>query len=116
MNIPKILAYINNFCCHNCDNSIISELLTKYEKSSIIEKNLIDTCFKGLTGHNINAIIILANDSIMEKTKLDEQKSSLNKVINKMSDEIELLKLVNKELKDNYWQLKQDINKTSMKN
>ena len=116
MNIPKILNYLKQNNCINLDPAIISELMYGFETKSKPEQIIIDKWFKGFTGNSIKTINTLAIELTETEIKKDKYIEDLTNLIEKLSNEIDLLKIVNKDLKDNYWRLKEDINKTKMKN
>ena len=116
MDIQRIINYLKQNNCINLNPTIISDLLSVFETKSKPEQIIIDKCFKGFTGNSIKMINRLAIEFNGKDIKKDEYTEQLTKLIEKLSNEIELLKIVNKDLKDNYWQLKEKINKTTMKN
>lgn len=116
MDIKKITSYIKQNHCKNLNITIISEILKEYETKSKLEQNIIDKYFIGFTGLSIKTINKLTFELNDIEYKKDKYIEKLNLLVNKLSNEIELLKIVNKDLKDNYWQLKEDLNKTKMRN
>lgn len=116
MDIQRIINYLKQKNCINLDPTIILEILNGFETKSKPEQIIIDKCFKGFTGNSIKTINTLAIEFNGKDIKKDKYIEDLNNLIDKLSNEIDLLKIVNKDLKDNYWQLKEKINKTTMKN
>lgn len=105
MSSSKIAEYI---CCRynlNVDSTKIDSLISQYTNGSVETKNLIDNIFETLTKQSLESIIyIVSNDWDISK---QVEKSQISKLL----EEIKTKDLMIDELRTNYWNLKESVNK-----
>jgi hypothetical protein len=121
LNPTKMIAYLKSKYNIKVDESKFIQLIEHYNNPircdlkhgelcySDKPRKLINMIFSTLFGLSLESLNTLSNEKSTEYNDVDSTIKELSKSINKLSNEIKDLKIINEELKDNYWKLNQSI-------
>jgi len=106
LNPSKMIAYLKSKYNIKVDESKFIQLIEQYNNPN---RKVINMIFSTLFGLTLESLNTLSNGETTEYNDVDSTIKELSQSINKLSKEISDLKMINEELKDNYWKLNQSI-------